>query len=156
MKGLNRQYDMENNKSFLELKLIWKDDDMFEVKVTASNGRYSGTTEVYDTSDSLLKFARSLIGFPKNYEILVHEAGEKNGHAYFSMKFYCIDSAGHFGVLINLERSVATEYRAEEKDKLSLEILTEPNAIDNFQKGLLHLAENQEGTAILYGINKTN
>lgn len=145
---------MQDDKSFLEIKVIWKDEYMFEVKITSSNGRYSGTTEVYDTSDSLLNFSKSLSGFPKENEISFYEIGEKNAYAYFSMKLYCIDSAGHIGVLINLEESVATEYRAEEKDKLSLEILTEPNAIDNFQKELLHLAEKQEGMAILYGIKK--
>ena len=34
---------------FLKLKVIWKDDDMFELQVTANNGRYSGKTEVYET-----------------------------------------------------------------------------------------------------------
>ncbi len=143
--------DIDNRKSFLELKVIWKDDDMFELKVTASNERFFGTTEVYDTSDSLTSFAKSLIGYPTDDKTLVHEAGEKNSYAYFSMKFYCIDKAGHIGVQINLEENVATEYRQEEKDKLTLEIVVEPNAIDNFQKQLIHLAVNQEGVATLYG-----
>ncbi|KKX46508.1 hypothetical protein L950_0231570 [Sphingobacterium sp. IITKGP-BTPF85] len=28
---------VENRKSFLEIKVIWKDDEMFELRVTASN-----------------------------------------------------------------------------------------------------------------------
>ena len=141
----------DSRKSFLELIVVWKDDDMFELKVTASNGRYSGTTEVYDTSDTLAKFATSLKGYPTDNTILFHEAGEKNNYAYFSMRFYCIDNAGHVGVQINLEDNVATEYRGEEKNKLTLEILVEPNAIDNFQKELVSLAVKQDGIAILYG-----
>ena len=143
--------DIHKQKSFLELKVIWKDDDMFELKVTASNGRFFGITEVYDTSNSLTSFAKSLIGYPASCQRLFYETGEKNGYAYFSMKFYCIDNMGHIGVQVNLEKHVASEYRQEEKDVLTLEILVEPNAIDNFQKELIQLAIKQHGTAMLYG-----
>ena len=143
--------DKDNLKSFLELKIVWKDDDMFELKATASNGRYFGTTEVYDTTESLFSFARTLVGFPRNNKKLLYEAGNKDGYAYFSMNFYCIDNAGHIGVEINLEDNVATEFRHEEKDKLKLEIIVEPSAIDNFQKELSQLATTQKGIAILYG-----
>ncbi|MBO9203058.1 MULTISPECIES: hypothetical protein [Niastella] len=138
-------------KSFLELQIVWKDEDMFELKVTASNGRYFGTTEVYDTTESLFSFAQTLIGFPKDNNKLFHDAGNKNGYAYFSMNFYCIDNAGHIGVEINLEDTVATEFRHQEKNKLKLEIIVEPNAIDNFQRELSQLATTQKGTANLYG-----
>ena len=39
-------------KTFLEFNVIWRDNHMLEIKVTASNGRFLGTTQVYDTSDS--------------------------------------------------------------------------------------------------------
>jgi hypothetical protein len=143
--------DKDRLKSFLELQIVWKDDDMFELKVTASNGRYFGTTEVYNTTESLLSFAQTLIGFPNDNKKLFHDAGFKDGYAYFSMNFYCIDNAGHIGVEINLEDNVATEFRHEEKDKLKLEIIVEPNAIDTFQRELSQLATTQKGTAILYG-----
>jgi hypothetical protein len=123
--------DFNNRKTYLELELIWKDDDMFELRITASNGRYFGITGVYETSESLEDFAKSLFGFPKNDSTLFHEMGKKNSYAYFSMKYYCIDNAGHLGVELNLEENVATEFRIEEKDKLKLEIIVEPSAIDN-------------------------
>ena len=142
---------MSDQKSFLELKIIWKDEHMFELNVIACNKHFKGIIQVYDTTDSLLGFAKSLNGYPKAMETLSYEAGQKNSYAYFSMEFYCIDNAGHLGVLINLEKKVPTYYRPKEKDKLTLEILTEPNAIDNFQKQLINLVVKQEGTAILLG-----
>ncbi len=39
--------ETENKKSFLELNVIWKDDDMFELRATASNCTFQGITEVY-------------------------------------------------------------------------------------------------------------
>jgi hypothetical protein len=141
----------DNLKSYLELKVVWKDDDMFELRVTATNGRFFGATEVYDTSSALTSFATSLLGYPKEDKTLIHEAGQKDSYSYFAMKFYCIDNAGHVGVEVSLEENVSTQFRPEEKDKIKLEIIVEPNAIDNFQKQLLSLAKNEDGTAILYG-----
>ncbi len=145
--------DIDNRKSFLELKVIWKDDDMFELRVTVSNGRYYGTTEVYDTSDSLGNFAKTLLGYPKDDNPLKHVAGQKDSYSYFAMKFYCIDNAGHIGVEVNLEENVSTHYRQEEKDKIKLEIIVEPSAIDNFQRELIQLATKEDGVATLYGRN---
>lgn len=138
-------------KSFLKLQTIWKDEDMFEIQVTASNIRYYGITEVYDTSTSLFDFAQTLIGFPRDNNHLLYEAGYKESYAFFSMKFYCIDHSGHVGIEINLKENVGTEFRPEKKHKLRLTIIVEPNAIDNFQKELVQLAKKQEGTAVLYG-----
>ena len=137
--------------SFLKLKIIWKDDDMFEIKVTTSNTLFYGSTEVYDQSERLSEFAKSLNTFLENDKVLFYETGEKDSYAYFSMKYYSIGKSGCIGVEINLESNVATEYRKEEKNKLKLEIIVVPSAIDRFQKELYHLAKNEEGSAILYG-----
>jgi hypothetical protein len=141
----------ENRKSFLELRIIWKDDEMFELNVTASNIDFFGTTQVYDQSESILRFASTLVDFPKGDTTLFHEAGEKDSYAYFSMRYYPIGRTGRVGVEVSLESNVATEFRPEEKNKLKLEIIVEPSAIDNFQKELVTLARTEEGCAILYG-----
>lgn len=137
---------------YLKLEVIWKDEHMFELKVECSNGRYSGTTEVYDTKDSLLPFAKSLKGYPFAGGELTHECGEIDSYAYFNIKLYQIGITGIVGVQIMLEENVATEYRPEEKDKLTMEIIVEPNSIDIFQKELEDLALNESGTAYLKGI----
>lgn len=141
----------DNRKSFLELKSIWKDEHMFELKVTVSNNRFSGETEVYDQYHCISEFANKLVGYPKENKILFYEAGEKDSYSYFSMKYYPIDNNGHIGVEINIESNVSTIYRPEEKDKLKLEIVVEPSAIDNFQRELFTLAKNEDGIATLFG-----
>jgi len=144
---------IDNSKSFLQLQVIWNDDDMFELQVIATNGRYSGTTEVYDFSESLANFAECLVAFPNDKKILIHEAGQQDGYGYFRMKFYCIDYSGHVGVEVSIEENVSNQQRPEEKSKLSMEIIVQPSAIDNFQKELLQLAKIEEGIASLYGSN---
>ena len=147
--------DLDNRKSILQLKVIWKDDDLIELNVIAFNGRYLGTTEVYDDSISLKEFAELLSDYPNMNKTLFYEAGMKDSISYFSMKFYCIDNAGHIGVEICLEENTngSLDCRKEEKDKVKLEIIVEPNGIDNFQRELLQLAIKEEGIATLYGRN---
>jgi hypothetical protein len=143
---------MSIHNRFLKLKIIWKDDDMFELEISANNGRYSGTTEVYEQKEPLLNFANRLDSFPNKQKVLVHSIGEKDGYSFFEMKFYQLDPTGKVGVLIALEENVSTTYRPEEKHKLTMELLVEPNAIDQFQKELVSLAKNEEGSAELVGI----
>ena len=135
----------------MKLEVIWKDDDMFELRITASNGRYSGITEVYDTTESLAAFADSLHRFPQNSDTLLHEAGEVDGYAYFQMKFYPFGHAGYIGVEVSLEENVFPPYREIEKVKLKLEIVVEPHAVDVFQKALVQLARKQDGMVTLHG-----
>jgi hypothetical protein len=139
---------------YLKLEVVWKDEDMFEIQVSANNGRYSGTTEVYETKESLSSFADSLKGFPIDNGKLSHSCGEKDSYAYFEMNFYSIGTSGIVGVQLMLEENVATEFRQEEKDKLVMELIVEPNSIDSFQNELLSLAQNEDGTAELIGIEK--
>jgi hypothetical protein len=143
--------DNDLRKSYLELKVIWKDADMIELKVKASNSRFSGTTEVYENPEYLYDLSNKLLGFPTEHKTIFYEAGQKNNYGYFSMNFYCIDNIGHIGVEINIEENVPTYHRKEEKDKLKLEIIVVPSGIDNFQKELLNLAKREVGSAILYG-----
>ncbi|MDO1451860.1 hypothetical protein Q0590_36665 [Rhodocytophaga aerolata] len=146
--------EMNSYNKYLRLEVIWKDEDMLELKVSVNNGRYSGITEVYDQKELLADFANRLLGFPKGEEILLHSAGEKNSYAYFEMRFYQLDPTGKIGVQITLEENVATKYRESEKDKLILELIVEPSAIDKFQKALIRLAEVEEGVAELIGIEQ--
>ena len=142
------------NNRYLKLEVIWKDDDMFELKVSANNVRYSGITEVYEVSDSLLEFVKELNGFPFGKDKVIHSCGEKDGFAYFEMEFYKIGLTGKCGVLITMEENVATEFRTEEKDKLKMELIVEPNSIDMFCRELKVLAEKRSGTAELIAVGK--
>lgn len=143
--------DTDNIKSFLQLKVIWKDEDMIEIEVCASNIDFTGKTEVYESPNSLYAFALKLVDYPKGDLKLFYEMGKKDGYSYFSMHFYPIDNIGKVGVEVNIESNVNTVYRSEEKNKIKLELIVEPSAIDNFQRELYRLANIKEGFAILYG-----
>ncbi|WP_233253996.1 hypothetical protein [Hymenobacter sedentarius] len=132
------------------MEVVWKDEHILEVEFTASNAFFKGTTQAYDTSESLSDLANKLVDFPDKEASIFHQAGAKDGYAYCSMRFYPI-GGGLIGVFIQLEENVSTAYRKEEKSKLALELIVEPNAIDNFYKQLKTMAHKQEGIALLVG-----
>ena len=141
-----------NYKKYLRLEVIWRDDDMIELQVLGSNGRYSGITEVYDVKDNLLDFAMKLDGFPRANEVLFLSIGAKYGSSYFGLKLYQFDPTGKIAVKVVLEDNKSTSYGEPQKNKVSLELIVEPASIDTFQKYLKTLAEREEGFAELIGI----
>ena len=122
---------------------------MLAVEVTASNAFFRGTTQVYDTSKSLIGLANQLVAFPIERDSLFYQIGEKNSHAYYSFRFYPIGDCGLVGIHIQLKENVSTVYREEEKSKLSLALLLEPQSVDIFSKQLQSVASRQSGKAIL-------
>lgn len=50
-------------QSFLSLEVIWKDEDMLELQVVASNKIFKGITQVYDQVECLLQLSKQLLNF---------------------------------------------------------------------------------------------
>jgi hypothetical protein len=138
-------------QSILSLEVIWKDEHMLELEVFASNKFFKGITQVYDKAECLYQLSEQLLKFSNNSQPVFYESGEKDSYGYFSLRFYPVNSIGVTGVQIHLEENVLTEYRPEEKSKLTLEILTELSAIDEFQRFLKTMSVKQSGKAQLNG-----
>jgi hypothetical protein len=74
---------IHDQKSFLELEIIWKDEDMIELRVSAANQNFYGKVQVYDRSDNLLEFSTSLLHSSINGMNLFYESGKKDSYVYF-------------------------------------------------------------------------
>ncbi|MGY3087816.1 hypothetical protein ACVWYF_000842 [Hymenobacter sp. UYAg731] len=142
---------MRGEESYLKLGVVWKDEHMLEIEFEVRATFFSGITQAYDTSESFYDLANQLKDFPNNINTIIYQAGKKDGYSYCSLTFYPIGISGFIGIYIQLEENVSTEYRAEEKSKLSLELIVEPNAIDNFRNQLIAIAQNKEGNALIQG-----
>src|SRR5687768_11814895 len=114
-----------HEQSFLSLEVIWKDEYMLELEIFASNKCFKGVTQVYDQAQCLLGLSEQLLNFSINSQPIIYESGEKDSYAYFSLRFYPVSPNGLIGVQIHLEENVPTQYRPEEKSKLTLEIIAE-------------------------------
>jgi hypothetical protein len=143
-------FDSKNSQ--LELEVIWKDEDLIELSVKASNGRYCGSTQVYDTAKSLMGLAKSLADFWGGHKPIVYEVGTKGGYAFWGMNIYLIEPSGLLGVVVTLEENSSDTgiSQLNRNNSVKLEIQTCMAAIDRFRDELLKLASNEEGVASLY------
>lgn len=142
----------ENSKPFLELNVIWNDHEIIELRVKASNGSFSGKTEVYEIPECLNDFAEKLANYTKSPETLLYKPSIRTGFQFFSMKYYFIDNIEKFGIEINIESQ--SECFQDAKEYVKFEFFVEQSAIDNFQKELHLLAKKENGIARLIGIDK--
>ncbi len=82
-----------------QLDVLWHDEDIFNIRVSAWNGAFGGATELYAALGELGEIAKKLAGFPKNpadtRETALGAFGPEFAGGGASMRFYCVDMAGH-------------------------------------------------------------
>ena len=140
------------SEKHLILEVIWKDKHMLEYKISAQNGRYSGTTEVYVTNDQIETLILNLSGFPNGKDNFKFSAGESDDYSFIEFNFSQFDSSGKVEVSIRFEENLNHSTQKNKRDILEMSLLVEPAAIDNFCIELQALTRNNEGSAMLKGI----
>ncbi|RDH82829.1 MAG: hypothetical protein DIZ80_11190 [endosymbiont of Galathealinum brachiosum] len=139
---------------FISLDIIWQDQDLVEILIKSSNGKFYGETEVYTNYSELSDLALSLMGFPKSVsENIYYSAGEKNSYSFASIYFYCFSVTGHTAALVNIEANIASNQRKEEKHEIKMEVQFEALAIDKFQNQVVNMVKNKYGKATLNGVS---
>ncbi len=131
------------------MDFLWKDADIAEVRLSAWNGRFGGSTDIYVGIGELGESAEKLRGFPRTpsdkrtleFGGFVPEAA--GGGA--SLSFYCRDSAGHASVDVKIESDDRERIPAQ---SVHLVVAVEPAAVDLFVSDLRRL-EADQGTAFL-------
>ncbi|TRW22636.1 hypothetical protein FMM05_17305 [Flavobacterium zepuense] len=136
---------------FLAFEVIWKDADILELQIKASNGRYMGTVEIYDTYESLINFEKSLTGYCIGSNTY-YRSEPYNQKSKCTMKFRAPDNAGLVGVEVILEENTLFNDEDKPNNTVSLQLIAELNAIDNFAIELGKLIYGREGIAILQAI----
>lgn len=131
--------------SFLRIEHVWHDDDMLEVKVTGSTGRFAGVTDVYTTPRAIRDLAKGIERFPRSASatFTFNAGGEGEGRSV-ALAFSRRGSSGHVAVLFTLQNGT---------DRVQSELIVEPAAIDRFHAALLALSQRASGSAELEGVN---
>lgn len=163
---------MDKFHSFLSFEGVYHDETILEILIIASNGRYSGVTNVHlDASGKeLIDFGNQLKGFPKQIgHIEEKEFGitQQNREvfdkmvklnpnmtlekAYAGFKFYCIDKAGSPAVHVAIQEDDWSD-RVEAIGKAIFEIRFDPLQLDRFIDEIIGLGKNKQGIARLEGI----
>jgi hypothetical protein len=139
-------------KPSLSFEHIWEDDSMIELRVLATNGLFSGVTQIYTSWDSLNEFANRLRGFPRTTSDIVEDAnGEIGGYSYFRLVFRCITGAGHPVVEIEMEQNQACAGPGDIRGRAKLGFRIDGTAVDRFVAQLQAMVNSKTGSALLQG-----
>jgi hypothetical protein len=136
-----------------QLDVIWNDEDIFDLRVSAWNGAFGGVARVWAGIGELEKIAAELSGFPKNpsdaRDIVLGSFGPGTAGGAASMRFYCVDRAGHAYLESRIESEIES---AGVVQSAVVSMPIEAAAVDAFVGGLQRLERERSGTALLKGI----
>lgn len=138
----------------LTLESIWEDESLFEVRVRASNGSFSGSADCYTNRDQIESLAMLIEGFPKSPEHEVHfTTGESESFSFLSIALKAQDRLGHLVARIKIAHIETHSNVPSESSVSEFDIRVEPAAIDAFVLSLRHLSRDGVGqvTAELRG-----
>jgi len=135
--------------SFLQIAVVDLDPDYLALKISASNGRFSGATFVYGRLDTLVNLAETIAGFPsdrmdqRKYTFGTQDKNVAGG--YCSLKFYCTDSSGHAAVDVEIEDD--DTLRPAAVARFAFQIVAAD--IDRFVSELKSLHKSRSGKAMI-------
>ena len=91
----------------LDVRIVYQDNDVIELRVYGSNGKYCGTTEAYVGIGELEEAALKIKGFPTGpadtREIVFGSFGSSSAGGGVRLRFYCIDASVHARARVEIE-----------------------------------------------------
>jgi len=118
----------------IRIEVVWFDDDVINLRVSGSNGRFAGSVELYASHDSLRQLAKAVRGFPvsttdvREFELGTFDETEAGGGT--RMQFLCTDNVGHTAVKMNMRTD--SRMRQGQTETAVFQIWVEPAGIDAF------------------------
>lgn len=161
--------------AYLHFKIIYRDDHLLEIEVSASNGKYCGVTTTYieANGERLSKLGQMLLNFPENIEHRVmYELGADNEYvksiketqkqfptilahlSYIGLDFHCIDAVGHAVTEITLHTNTEEDMVEGVDAKVYLKLPFEPESVTKFARELISMGTAKSGDATLQGYLK--
>ena len=91
----------------IQISVIYTDEHLIELRVTASNGVFAGQADVYANIDAPAEFAGVLRGFPVSQsdarEFEIGDLGTANAGGGAGFRFHCVDSVCHAVAEVRLQ-----------------------------------------------------
>ena len=119
----------------ISFAILWFDDEVIELSVRASNGRFAGTARLYAGREGLAEVASAFRGFPSSNadsrELVLGTFDPACAGGGVRLRLGCTDAAGHAAV----EAELRTDPQASEvgqSERAQLVVVVEPGAIDDF------------------------
>jgi hypothetical protein len=134
------------------ITVIWSDNEVIKIHVSAWNGLFGGAADVYVGVDQLGETAAQLEGFPKTPSdvrtVILGAFGPESAGGGVSMQFYCVDGSGRSYVDSRLESDYDSARKAQ---SAALSLPIEAAAVDSFVEELRRLNAERKGAAHLKG-----
>jgi hypothetical protein len=136
----------------LAIRVIYFDADIYELRVTATNGDFSGSVSLYVAIGYLAELAGELEGFPRTkaderkIEFGTFEPGYAGGGVRAHLR--CTDGAGHIQMQLRMETD-----QDDPSQSVSLVLPIEAASIDKFVEELRMLEKDRTGEATLSSYN---
>ena len=135
----------------VRLAYCYHDSDIVELRVSAWNGSFGGSTCLYVAQGELADSATILAGFPENVkdkrEVTFGAFGPNSAGGAMALRFSCRDGAGHCQLHITIE----ADYELRDSPAQRVEFLSaiEPAALDLFAEQMRVLNSSLTGSAVL-------
>jgi hypothetical protein len=135
----------------LIVEAVWDDPDMLEVRVSVSNGSFSGQTNIYVGLGDLAAAANHLAGFPTHPrdERRVSWGSEESGLGRVDLLFRCRTGAGH--PVLAADVTSSDMGAAERGQTVRLQLSFDAAGLDRFVAALRAVETAKRGTAVLEG-----
>jgi hypothetical protein len=134
----------------LRFEVRWSDQDVLEVRVTAWNGAFGGSADVYVGIGDLAEAAAKLEGFPRQHsdsrDLELGAFGPKFAGGAVRICFSCKGAVGHSFIEAKIE---ADYLNAEKAQSVFLFGPVEAAAVDTFVSELQRLEVEQDRVAFL-------
>jgi len=133
------------------LEYWYHDTDIVELRVSAWNGSFGGSTRLYLAQGELADTATLLAGFPVNIkderEVTFGAFGPNSAGGGMALRFFCRDGAGH----CQLHTTIEADYKLRDSPAERVEFLSsfEPAALDQFVEQMRILDSSLMGSAAL-------
>jgi len=137
----------------VRISVIYTDEHLIEVRVTASSGTFAGQADVYADADAPAEFARVLRGFPDSHsdtrEFEIGDLDPANAGGGAGFWFRCVDSMGHAMAEVRLRSDPLRGGGLS--DAAVLHIRVEAAAVDAFVEQLAVMSSAVGQAAFLEG-----
>lgn len=122
----------------IKFEIIWLDEHIVEVRVTASNGRFTGAADCFCAHDGIPSVAAALRGFPSSgadrRELDIGPIDLSHAGNGAKLGFRCVDRSGH--AVVDVVLRTDPRITAGDAESASFSIPVEPAAIDEFVTAL--------------------
>jgi hypothetical protein len=133
-----------------QFEIIYQDNDLVEIRVSAWNGVFGGSSDVYVNKGDLQTIAGKLAGFPNSpsdtRDFTLGSFDRESAGGGVHMKFSCIDRSGH----AQIEARIESDDKSGRRQSVALSQPIEASAVDSFVTELSGL-EKTHAVASLIG-----